>query len=328
MKPLISIVIPVYNAATFISKCLDSIINQSYTNLQVILVIDGAKDNSEEICRTYADKDSRFEIITIQNQGSAEARNIGLKYIKGKYVTFVDSDDYISLDYIEKLYTILNENKADISVLNFIYFKDKVPENRIISNSIETFETKEEFDNLFCKLYKGSECFSFITPWAKLIPSEYFNDIRFPKGKCFDDEATMYLTYLKAKKIVYNNTQCYYYYYNDEGISKTIYKKNLQDFLPVLENRLEKFNSYGYPKAYAKTASKLFSKLITFYFHYEVCDKTKTITELNKISKIILNDKKSNIKDKIKCLLFILCPKGFLFYRKLREKKFNETKIN
>lgn len=122
---LITLVIPIYNIENYLGRCLDSVINQTYKDLEIILVNDGSTDNSLEICESYAKEDSRIKIINKNNGGLSSARNVGLDACKGDYVTFIDSDDWVSLDYIEILYKNIIDNNADISIINAIKVKSQ-----------------------------------------------------------------------------------------------------------------------------------------------------------------------------------------------------------
>lgn len=135
MNELISIIIPVYNVEKYIGKCIDSLIKQKYDNLEIILIDDGSSDNSGEICDKYAKKDKRIKVIHKKNSGQADSRNIGISKASGKYIGFVDSDDYIDKDYYNRLYKTLVKNNADVvtckyqNVYNDDYRKEEIGNN-------------------------------------------------------------------------------------------------------------------------------------------------------------------------------------------------------
>ena len=118
---LISVIVPVYNVELYLQQCIDSILNQTYSNLEIILIDDGSTDNSSIICDINLEKDHRIKVIHKQNGGLSNARNVGVKNAQGKFVAFIDSDDYISEDYIEVLYRLICKYNADISVCRFRY---------------------------------------------------------------------------------------------------------------------------------------------------------------------------------------------------------------
>lgn len=318
MNPLISVVVPVYNAEKYLSKCLDSLKNQTYKNLQIILINDGSKDSSEQICKQYAEEDNRFEFYTTVNQGSSEARNTGLTYVKGEYISFIDSDDFVSLDYFEVLYNLLEKNNADVSVCTFVEFDDPLKINPTTSTEEIIFESEDEIEEILLKFYDLN--ITFITPWAKLIKAEYFKDIRFPKGRSFDDEATMYKVFLKAKKVVYCPTQNYYYYYNTNSISHTFYRKNVQDFFPIYEERMVEYKKRNFIKAYTKTEITYFARLLIYYLWYPITNKKEILTKMKVLCKDLLNYDIA-VPNKIKTVFFLSCPHLYLFLKKISPKQ-------
>ena len=134
---MISIIIPIYNVEKYLEKCLDSILNQTYKNLEIILIDDGSTDNSPNICNSYCEKDKRIKIIHKNNEGVSSARNKGIELSKGKYIVFIDSDDYVSNEHIEVLYDCIISNNVDLVISNLI----DISEDGIILNN----EEKESF---------------------------------------------------------------------------------------------------------------------------------------------------------------------------------------
>ena len=142
MEDLITIVVPVYKVEKYIDRCVTSILNQTYKNLQIILVDDGSPDNCGKICDEYAKKDNRIEVIHKENGGLSDARNAGINIAKGKYIAFVDSDDYVSNDYIEYMYKILKKENAKISIceLQIVWKNTKIEENIKIDENTDAEE--------------------------------------------------------------------------------------------------------------------------------------------------------------------------------------------
>ena len=116
---LISIIVPIYNVEKYLRQCLDSIMNQTYRNFECLLINDGSSDNSEDICREYVSKDSRFRYFEKENGGVSSARNLGIEHSKGEYITFIDSDDWVDSDYLEVLYNSLVDERADIAISTY-----------------------------------------------------------------------------------------------------------------------------------------------------------------------------------------------------------------
>ena len=148
MNDLVSIIVPIYNVENYLERCLQALKNQTYKNLDIILVNDGSKDNSEAIAKKYLD-DERFHLYSKDNGGLSDARNYGMKYAKGKYICFIDSDDYIELDYIEVLLTNMVEKNADISICNFYYqYNDKL-DRRDERNGIFTYSNIDSIKEIY-----------------------------------------------------------------------------------------------------------------------------------------------------------------------------------
>ena len=208
MNEKISVLVPIYNAEKYIKRCIDSIINQSYKNIEVILIEDGSTDNSYNIIKEYQEKDDRIKIFSIENNGVADARNKAVDNSTGDYITFVDSDDYIEEDYIETLYTNLKKYNSDIAVcncFNVIEETGKKDYKTFGISEVKEYTNEEAVKNLFY--------YNFLrhSPWGKLYKKEVWNNIRFPLGKNYEDLAILYKLFLNSKKVIYIPKEKYNY---------------------------------------------------------------------------------------------------------------------
>ena len=188
MNEKITVIVPVYNVEHYLDKCLDSLINQTYKNLEIIVINDGSTDNSGIICQEYAQKDNRIIYIEKENGGLSDARNVGLDKMTGSYVTFIDSDDWVESDYVEVLYNKLIEYRADIAVGNYCKFNE--------SDSNFYFHIS---GNYFEKLYDNVsivDCLNdsnrllnsaLIVAWGKIYRKEIISNFRFPVGRVTED---------------------------------------------------------------------------------------------------------------------------------------------
>lgn len=226
---LISIIVAVYNSEPYLSICLDSIMNQTYKNLQIILVDDGSTDRSGIICDEYAEKDQRFMVIHKKNHGHSMAKNDGLKLAKGKWIAFADNDDWMETDHLEKLYNAAKKNDADISICGYInHFTDRkvkieVPE-KIYSDSREVMNDYFFKDNLR------------VVPWNKLYQKHVLQQIEFRDGVINEDEFFTYLVLEKADRIISCNNLTYNYRrHANNQISQRISKKNIRTFEAYFE---------------------------------------------------------------------------------------------
>lgn len=214
LKPLISIIVPIYDVEHYLEKCLSSIMTQTYTNLEIILIDDGSKDRSGIICDEFASNDNRFKVFHIANAGVANARNLGVAKSNGAYISFVDSDDYVSNDYIEYLYQLLTEHNAQISACGLHNFD--IAGNRLIpcTATEKIYEyTKEEAlkQLLFNQKFNNSS-------WGKLFVKELFDGITFPNGHLYEDLATTYKLVDASFRIVYGDSEKYFYLQRPQSI--------------------------------------------------------------------------------------------------------------
>lgn len=250
MNDLISIIVPVYNVEKYVEKCVTSIINQTYKNIEIILVDDGATDNSGKICDELKEKDNRITVIHKKNGGLSDARNAGLKIAKGEYIGFVDSDDYIEQDMFETLYNINKQNDADISIVSFYeLYGGKVIGVRH-SKSLEIFNKIDAIKELLIDTKIQSYA------WNKLFKKELFKDIEFPTNKNFEDIATTLLLFEKANKIVLLESPKYYYVRRDDSIIGVKNYKTYKDYLDVIYDKylyldgkykeLDLYNAYNF----------------------------------------------------------------------------------
>ena len=212
-QPKISIIIPVYNVEKYVKKCIESVINQEYTNLEIIIVNDGSTDNSGDICDYYANKDKRIILIHQENQGLSMARNNGLDIATGEYIGFVDSDDWIAPDMYYMLYDNAVRYNADISMCNF-YYIDHNEKKTPYSNENVNVKMLEGVYKIAHNIRLSNNCV-----WNRLYKRHLFNEIRFPKGKTFEDIFVMHKLIENANKLVLSSQCKYYYLLRENGIT-------------------------------------------------------------------------------------------------------------
>ena len=222
-KKLVSIIIPVYNVELFLDSCLKSVIDQTYKNIEILLINDGSTDNSANICIDYSKIDSRIKVFNKENGGLSDARNYGLNYAKGEYVFFLDSDDLLQSNTIEILYKYLKNNSIVICELDRFKNNYSYDSSNIIINE---YTPKEYFSSILELNNNTYAC-------GNLIPRQFLNDIRFIKGRYFEDMATMYYIYHKCSKIMKMNLKMYKYRYNPNSIIHTINTKKIDDCLYI-----------------------------------------------------------------------------------------------
>ena len=307
-SPLISVIIPIYNVEQYLRRCLDSIVNQSYTNLEIILVDDGSPDSSPQICDKYASKDNRIIVIHKENGGLSDARNAGLDICKGEYISFVDSDDWVSQDYINELYSSIKNSHADIAIVNHTHVTDnfKINTESNQNYTIKLFSKQQALFKLIAKQHQP-----FVVSWGKLYRKELFNNIRFPIGKYHEDEFTSHLLINRASKIAYSSKILYFYFQRPNSITN---QNHTTDIIEAFENRLN------------FTVTNNFNFLIPFAAS-NLCWKYLNLCFQNYINKEdykqILNKAKENQKlmairklSDIFLFIFLWNPKLYFFIKK------------
>ena len=205
MSALLSVIIPVYNVERYVAECIESVINQTYNDLEIIIVNDGSTDNSLKICEAYAKRDKRIKIINKENGGISSARNTGLDNATGKYIGFVDSDDYIGEDMYEKLVEACIDNNAKASVCHAVTFTDgnkPFVNTGFIKKDYCTTDIKQIFSNTL--VMSQSLC-------NKLFKTSLFENIRFPLNKVDEDGYVVYDLLYRAKKVAYVALGGYFY---------------------------------------------------------------------------------------------------------------------
>lgn len=241
MEELISIVVPIYNVEQYLRKCIDSILDQSYKNLEIILVDDGSPDSSGKICDEYAKEDIRVRVIHQDNTGLSGARNAGLEIANGKYISFIDSDDWIDSKFIETLYHDMKENNAQIAAPGFcLAYEDGSYVNDSKVDKLTIYNTQEALETF---LFNG-----YLTPCvaSKLWDIRLWTDVRCPQGKLHEDQYTTYKLIDKAKKIVFDPGTKYYYFKHHGSIGHSHFNKKTYDLLEAI-NEEYNFITEKYP---------------------------------------------------------------------------------
>ncbi len=282
---LVSVIVPVYNVEKYLKRCVNSILNQTYRTLEIILVDDGSTDQSGKICDEYDKENISVKVVHKSNGGLSDARNFGLDIAKGKYVTFIDSDDWIREDYIEVLVKTLEYGNTKISACSYQKVNEMGMARECVKNSdylsnIEVWHTLEAYQHLF--LNKQIDC----SACAKLYERALFYDIRFPVGKLYEDQFTTYKVFHHAQGVTYVNEDMYYYFNRPESIQNEQFSINKMD---ELEANLEcvQFVEEKYPQLREEVSCKLVSSC--FHMLFAIENRTiwkKQVEQLEKIIKM------------------------------------------
>lgn len=272
--PVVSIIVPVYNVEKYLEKCIESILAQTYEQLEVILVDDGSPDRCGEICEQYAKKDSRITVLHQKNRGLSAARNAGIMQASGEYLLFVDSDDYIVAELAEKTVRMAESVKADIVIFDYVAVEEETgreDRSRFKLEKNEVFSLKEQPKALLVPP----------SAWNKLYRRELFlkTCMRYPEGRHYEDLGTTPKLFLRAERIVYLDSDPLYYYILRNGsiMHSKNFEKNFRDRTFAFENILHYFEECRQREQYEKELEYIAFENLYFF----------------PIKEIVMSDKKS-----------------------------------
>ena len=281
MESLISVIVPVYNVEKYLNRCIDSIINQTYKNLEIILVDDGSTDSSGKLCDDSKEKDTRIIVIHKINGGLSSARNAGLDIMTGEYVMFVDSDDYISENCVEYLYALILKTKSQIAIGNYARTSGSQCLVSHVQENVEQISGREALNRQF-----GKDTVQYVSAWAKLYEAELFKQLRFPEGRLHEDEGTTYKALYFSDSVVVSNSAVYAYYCNPESITKKPKKKNYQDLCLILKEQIVFYHNNKEPVLEARVKNRYCIQVAAHYLpkgYYE--DPQVIVQEARKMYK-------------------------------------------
>lgn len=232
---MISIIVPIYNAENEIGRCLETLIHQTYRDIEIILVDDGSIDNSYKICQQYADKDNRILLLKKDNGGASSARNLGLEYAKGEYIGFVDSDDWIELDMYEYLLRVLEENNSDVSIIQsksmneVVKTENKFNENIVIVNQNEMIEK-------FFRIHSDELQVSAV---MRLYKKSILDKIRFIENRITEDIYFSFKVFKECKNIAISNQIKYYWFLKEGSVTHSAYREKDRDYFYIWDRIIE-----------------------------------------------------------------------------------------
>lgn len=261
MSDLISIVIPVYNVEKYLEKCIQSVIAQTYTHIEIILVDDGSTDSCPIICDSYSKKDSRIIVYHKENGGLSDARNYGIDKSNGQYITFIDSDDCVDNDYVEYMYNLLKEYNTKMSVCKYRIVKDSKPSQSQYSAQEILLDQKKFLENMLYDVISVSSC-------CKLYDKSLFKTVRFPKGGLYEDNATTYKLIFQCKNIAVGFQEKYNYVMRENSI---VHK----------EFNVKKLDLIKYTDIMCKEIIELYSDLERAIIRRKVWSRLSILNQLN-----------------------------------------------
>lgn len=221
----LSVIVPVYNVESYLKRCVDSILEQTFEEFEVILVDDGSLDNSSEICNKYSESDKRVKVIHKKNGGLSSARNAGLNIAKGEYIAFIDSDDYVSKDMFKTMINLALSNNYDIVSCGFKRFYENSCNEPVCRGTIYKYSNIEALSNYLLEYDNVNRKIDTVV-WNKIYKRELFNDITFPEGKIYEDGYVTYKLLYKANNIAHIDDELYYYFQRQDSISNSGFSEN------------------------------------------------------------------------------------------------------
>lgn len=291
---LISVIVPVYKVEKYLKRCIESILNQTFTDFDLILVDDGSPDNCPIICDYYKKKDNRVHVIHQKNGGLSVARNSGIKWSfnhsNSEWVTFVDSDDWIHSKFLEIMYQSTKKTNASISICDYISTSGE--EKIEISDKINYIEMNPED-------FYSSDAKNVIIAWGKLYKKECFKNLLFPVGKIHEDEFVTYRILFEYPKLVVVNAPLYAYFNNNESIMNSKWNLKNLSIIDACEEQIKYFNENGYKKAHDKAIRKYIWYLSEQVKKSKNNNEVKLSKSLKKKLKKILHKYKKKLDIKI-----------------------------
>lgn len=311
-QDLISIIVPIYNVEKYLSRCIDSILKQTFSNLEIILVNDGSTDNSKLIVCGYAKRDKRIISVNKENGGLSDARNTGITMANGDYLIFVDSDDYIHSQFIEILYHNIKKYDADIAVCEGVRVDDNQKGNEL--QTIPKGYRVDVVDSISgMKLWYQSDFKNPTVVWNKMYKRSLFQNVKFDIGKLHEDEFIMHKLYFQSRKIAYIWLGLYYYYTRTDSITgKDNYSLKRLDVLEAYDQRARLIRDIGDLELIKLHNNHYIDVLLGCAVNLQASYRGKDKSVIKRFIKRkiaeVTNDNIISPKQQFKLSLYLLCP--------------------
>lgn len=320
-EELLSVIVPVYNVEEYLERCIKSIVNQTYSNLEILLIDDGSTDNSGIICEKWKKKDNRIKVFHIKNKGVSFARNLGIEQANGKFISFIDSDDYMSCDMLEKMVKKMQIEKSDIVISNYNTIKNRKENLKKLNNTLPEQMNRETYLNLMIqKLFRG-----FV--WNKLYKSKYIKKIKFDTSIKMCEDVLFNVEYAKyIKKAIYINEGLYKYCIRKDSVTKSSYSKILVSQLNAYDKMIKiikdeyKIDPIFYKSAQLETALKL--KIL--FLENNIKDKMelkKLNRNIDRFWEEVMTSDKIRIKTKIYYIICKFFPRSISKIKNIKDNK-------
>ncbi len=318
LQPEISVIVPVYKCEEYIHRCVNSILNQTFKDFELILIDDGSPDRSGELCNEIAKKDGRIRVIHQENGGQASARNQGVKAARGEWLHFVDCDDAIHPQMLEKLYWAVKSNGVKMSICG-AYQGEELPKSfsSLFSESSEKILTMNEKNILhLCKDLK----YYYWVVWGKLLHKSIYEKHPLTEGRIYEDNAVVCKWLHEAGKTALLNQEMYFYYTNTSSTTKNSFSEKQLDVLWAFREQIEFFDSLGY--------KKMLSHLCTYYFEISanLCRRIKTENGNKKLISTVKNNE-TYIKNAYHEYINLSYEQQLYYYERTNKPMFYITRL-
>lgn len=309
----VSVIVPVYNVEGYLPKCLQSIVEQSYDNLEIIIIDDGSTDCSGEICDQYAALDERIQVIHQENKGLSAARNAGLDICKGEYILFVDSDDYLDFSMIEKLMDLVCKYQVMIATCNFQKVWSGEQLEQLEQDDFEgVYEVRKSVGEIL-----GEHIVFYTVVWNKLFHRSCFEQVRFPVGKIFEDEFITYKLIHNTDKVAITKEKLYFYRQRTGSIVNTSKVDRKKDFFEAYQERIEFYKK--------RQMFDFYYKMLCLYRYWLIDTKKKEEVSKRLNGKIRDYYRKEVFGNILKCsvsfsekmghVLYAFCPQLYMYVK-------------
>ncbi len=277
MEKLVSVIVAVYNIEEYLPRCVDSILAQTYRNLEIILVDDGSKDQSGSICDSYAEKDRRIKVIHKKNGGLSDARNAGMDAASGEYIGFVDGDDWIEPDMYRAMYFACEKEKAQAAVCRY----KQITKSGIIDGSAGNSVSLSRDEALEIYVCGDERYLIYNSVWSKLFARDLVEGMRFPVGKNSEDIMFTTRAFCRMERLVYLDEAYYNYVLDREGsiMNEKAGERRLKDEIPFWQEQIAYFREAGMPDLSDKAAYHFYRRLLFYYIDFMENKKTRIFAD-------------------------------------------------
>lgn len=313
---LVSVIVPIYNVERYLNKCLDSISRQTYSNLEIILINDGSTDDSLRICENYKMRDDRIKVINKKNGGVSSSRNIGLKHATGKYLTFIDSDDYVDKRMIEIMLKILKEKNADIVICNT---RNVYEESDFATSQNDIFDTVKYNNVEALKCIFNEKPFNAVC-WGKLYKKSLFDDLYFDENiKIAEDLDILYKIFFYSNSIYYISAPLYNWTVRNDSAIHCEYNKDWEGEILVCDRIIE-FTRIKCPKI-TNYAIKRYLRIVIYCIDKSIDNNLKLEYLIGCLKKYNLKFSKNYIKFYLKYIFIKFFSKLYIIIRRVNKNK-------